>query len=162
MSGSYVRITARKLATALADPGWALRYADDVVDAESEIAVAPARARHLDTSWAWDALAFLLRRAGLPVDFVHGGHEIAGAETGYGPLRYLDPDQVGLVARTLADLPFAVLADGLAPADLAGCHPQNKWDEPDALVEVQSFYEPLRAYFRAAAREREAVLVWLD
>ncbi|MDX6740729.1 DUF1877 family protein [Actinocorallia sp. A-T 12471] len=164
MNGRYARITARKLGAAIVDGTWARGYVDALEEAEDEAPPPPARARTLSVGWAWQALAFLLARAAFPVDLVHGGKEFGGAEWGYGPPRYLEPDEVALAARAVGETSFAALTDGVAPADLAAAdlYPSGKWSSPDALFEVQAFYEPLHLFVRAAAREREAVLLWIE
>ncbi|WP_278045223.1 DUF1877 family protein [Actinomadura roseirufa] len=116
----------------------------------------PPRQRSL-----WAAIGFLLRRAAFPVDAVFGEREILAP--GREPLGYLDPEQVAAAARTLNGTSFAALTDGLDAADLtaADIYPLI-WDEPDSLVWVQASYEPLRRFFRAAAREREGMLTWVN
>ncbi|GAB2832303.1 hypothetical protein GCM10022221_34000 [Actinocorallia aurea] len=164
MNGRYARITARKLGAAIVDEKWARGYVEALEQAEGEAPPPVARARTLSVAWAWQALAFLLSRAAFPVDLVHGGKEFAAEGWGHGPPRYLEPDEVAEAALALADTPFAALTEGLSPADLAAAdlYPSGKWSSPDALTEVQSFYEPLRTFVRAAAREREALLLWID
>ncbi|ROO86620.1 uncharacterized protein DUF1877 [Actinocorallia herbida] len=164
MNGRYARITARKLGAAIVDEKWARGYVEALAEAAAEAPAPPERARTLGIAWTWQALAFLLARAAFPVDLVHGGKEFAADGWGHGPPRYLEPDEVTQAAQALVGTPFTTLAEGLSPADLAAAdlYPSAKWTSPDALIEVQSFYEPLRAFVRAAAREREALLLWID
>jgi hypothetical protein len=163
MNGKYLRVTPDELVRAVKDPAWAFGLAEDVQDAEAGADLPPADARHLSTDKAWHAIAFLLERADFPVDIVYGEEQFAEAEDwGYGPPRYLPAERVHLAARALVTTGFDALTAGVTPAELAQAdiYPQV-WDEPDSLEWVRGWYEPLVAYFAAAARHGQAVLSWL-
>ena len=51
--------------------------AEDIQDAEEESDRPAAEARCLSTHKAWHAIAFLLERAGFPVDIVYGEQRFA-------------------------------------------------------------------------------------
>ena len=123
-----------------------------------------AEARYLSTHKAWHAIAFVLERAGFPVDIVYGEERFADDEDlGYGPPRYLTAQRVRTAADLLAVTSFDALTAGVSPATLAQAdlYPQV-WDEPESLEWVRGWYEPLVSYFAKAARDDHALLVWLD
>ncbi|MEU9120379.1 YfbM family protein [Streptomyces sp. NPDC048506] len=164
MIGEYARVTPAELARAIGDPEWALKLVVGWMEAEAGQPVEPARARCLDVDKAWDALGFLLRRAALPVDVVHGEQSVPDAEDwGYGPPRYLTPEQVHTAAGALAEISAADLTEGVGPEDLAeaAVYPTLVWERGASLDYVADYYELLRAFFRAAAAEGDAVLMWL-
>jgi hypothetical protein len=164
MHGEYVRVTADELARATSDPAWALEFVDTVQDEEAEVDLPPDKARYLTTHKAWHAIAFLLERAGFPVDIVYGEEAFADDEDwGYGPPRYLTTDRVRIAADALAATSYdALTADvdrsTLAEADI---YPQV-WDEHDSIDWVRGWYEPLVPFFVDAAKHGQALLIWLD
>ncbi|MFI5756425.1 YfbM family protein [Streptomyces sp. NPDC051569] len=163
MNGEYLRVTVAELERAIEDPEWAFEHVEEVMESDGVNDVAPADARQLTTHKAWHAVAFLLERAGFPVDIVHGEQAFTDEDWGYGPAKYLDTDQVKLAAQTLARLPFDDLVRDVDPAQLAAAqiYPQH-WDEAGALEWVRGWFDPLAPFFGAAAQAGEAVLVWLD
>jgi hypothetical protein len=164
MNGEYLRVTREELARAIEDPEWALEFADDVRDTEEDADLPPGKARHITTHKAWQAIAFLLERAGFPVDVVFGELSFAEDEDwGYGPPRYLTVEQVEEAAETLRTKAFDDLIDGVTPADLDQAHVYPEiWDEPDSLEWIRGCYEPLSPFFGAAAADGHAMLLWLD
>jgi hypothetical protein len=166
MNGEYLRVTPDELAWALKDPEWALELAEDVQDTEDEANLPPSEARYLSTHKAWQAIGFILERAGFPVDIVYGEGRFANDEDidwGYGPPQYLTPERVRVASQALAASSFDALTAGVTPAVLAQAdiYPQV-WDEPDSLEWVRGWFEPLIPYFIDAARQRQALLIWLD
>lgn len=110
MIGEYFRLTTAELERALEDPEWALDFIDETRDAEEESEPSPAEARHFSTYKTWDLLGFLLRRAGCPVDVVHGEEPLGQADDwGYGPPRYLPVERVRLGAEALDRTPYGQL-----------------------------------------------------
>jgi hypothetical protein len=164
MNGEYLRVTPDELVRAVKDPAWALELAENTQDAEEEADLPPDKARHLSTHKAWHAIAFLLERAAFPVDIVYGEEQFAEDEDwGYGPPRYLTTERVHAAAEAMAATSFDALQAGLTPAMLAQAdiYPQI-WDEPDSLEWIRGWYEPLVPYFADAARQGQALLIWLD
>jgi hypothetical protein len=164
MNGEYLRVTGDELARAIKDPGWALELADDVRETEEDADLPPGKARHLTTHKAWQAIAFLLDRAGFPVDVVFGEESFAEDEDwGYGPPRYLTVEQVEEAAHAVRTTTFDDLIAGVTLADLDRAHVYpDIWDEPDSLEWVRGWYEPLAPFFAAAAADGHAMLLWLD
>ncbi|UGY92874.1 YfbM family protein [Streptomyces gobiensis] len=165
MIGEYARVTTSELDQVINDSEWALDFVDELVEAELDAQADPSEARCLDTDKAWDALGFLLRRVGFPVDIVHGEEAIPEAEDwGYGPPRYLTPDQVQVAAGALAKMTGARLIEGVTPEELARAdvYPSIIWERGESLDYVRDHYDSLVPFFEAAAREGDAMLVWLD
>ncbi|WP_283139858.1 YfbM family protein [Rhizohabitans arisaemae] len=163
MNGNYLRVTTAQLAQAIGDPEWAVGFAEAVMDAEDDVQRRPFDARYLTTHKAWHAIGFLLEQVGFPVDIVYGEQTFTDEDWGYEPPKYLDAEQVQLAADALAKISFNDLVEDTDPADLtrAEIYPQM-WDEPDALVWVQSWFQPIVPFFKAAARYGEAIIVWID
>ncbi|MEU0274039.1 YfbM family protein [Streptomyces sp. NPDC006307] len=159
MIGEYVRLTPAELERALGDPAWAWEFVEELRDAE------PADARCHSTDKAWDAVGFLTRRAGFPVDIVHGEQAVPWDEHwGYGPPRYLTPDQVRAAAEVMAATEGDRLTAGVGPADLAReqVYPATIWERGETLDHVVLHYEALRPFFRDAAGAGDAVMVWIS
>lgn len=157
MNGEYLRLTPGELARAIEDLGSAADLAEGARGAEDE-------ARYLSTHKAWHAIAFLLERAAFPVDIVYGEEAFTQDDDwGLGPPRYLTADRVRIAADALAAVTYDTLTAGVDRADLAQADIYPKiWDEPDSLEWVQAWYEPLVAFFADAARQGDAMLVWLS
>jgi hypothetical protein len=165
MIGEYVRLTPAELDRLIGDEEWADEFVHELIDAELDEEPESSRARCHDTDKAWDALGFLLRRAGFPVDIVHGEESVPWDEDwGYGPPRYLTPDRVRQAAEALVAITPEQLVDGVGPADLAAAnvYPAVVWERGEPLDYVVSHYEELVPFFASAARDGHAVLVWLD
>ncbi|MFV2119060.1 YfbM family protein [Streptomyces sp. Act-28] len=165
MIGEYVRLTAAEFERALGDPEWAQERIDRLVEAELGGRVGDAGARCLDIDKAWHALDFLLSRLDFPVDVVFGEGAIPDAEDwGYTPPRYLTPERVRVAAEALRDVPVERLVEGVGPEDLARAevYPVIVWERGEPLEYVTAHYEALVPFFGAAARDGDAVLMWLD
>ncbi|MEU5399338.1 YfbM family protein [Streptomyces sp. NPDC005963] len=166
MNGVYVRLTPSELSRALDDPVWAKEYADELLEAESDLVHLPSTSRTHHTYRAWHALDFLLRRRGFPVDIVHGEEEIPGTEDwgGYGPPRCVTPERVRVAADALAALTCAELIEGVTPGHLAeaGVYPVSPWADEHSLGLVTGIHQPLAAFFRTTALRGHALLTWID
>ena len=119
----------------------------------------------IDKSWA--AIHFMLTGSQwegseperLPI---LGGTEI-GADIGYGPARYLTPEQVVKAHGVLASLPAAELKKRFMPAKLeaADVYPSGIWLEEgmDGFEYIEHWYEQLRLFYETAAKRGNAVLL---
>ncbi|MEV6012525.1 YfbM family protein [Streptomyces sp. NPDC051976] len=164
MIGEYFRLTTADLERALEDPDWALDFIDETRDAEEESEPSPAEARHFSTYKTWDLLGFLLRRSGCPVDVVHGEEPLGQADDwGYGPPRYLPVERVRLGAEALGRMPYDQLIAHVNHQELitADVYPQG-WDSAESLDWARDWYSGLIRFFGAAARDGQAVIVWLE
>ncbi|MFW6692609.1 YfbM family protein [Streptomyces sp. MAR4 CNX-425] len=169
MIGEYARVTPAELDRVVRDPDWGESLVFDLMEAEDEAGSEAepdglGAARFLDTDKAWDTLGYLLRRVDFPVNVVHGEEPIPGAEDwGYGPPRYLTVEQVRTAARELAATDFGRLVRGVTPADLvrAEVYPWSAGEDGEWFDFVQGRYGALVSFFQSAAREGDALLVWL-
>jgi|SRR5579883_1559418 len=116
----------------------------------------------------WQALHFLLSgRAwdGSPPlgNAVLGGAPI-GPDRGYGPARYLTPDEVQAVDAALQKMSHAELRRRFQPSALANndIYPMV-WDEPeeDLFDELRHYFDRLVACYGEAARNGNAMLLCL-
>jgi hypothetical protein len=160
----YIRIRDEELATLrrlLAEnPDGAFDYADELADGGDEDLPAE-QSRSLDTDKTWDAMAFLLHRAGEPaVDVVRGGIRLTDDEWGYGPPRYLTPEQVSRAASDLDAMPFYRLALQFDPDQMTELYP-GIWHDHDSLSYLRGWYERLTTFFRLAAADRDGMVIFL-
>lgn len=165
MIGEYARLTPAELERAVEDPRWALDFIEELIDVGMD-ETGGSQSRCLDIGKAWDTLALMLRRVDFPVDIVHGEEEIPGADDwGYGPPRYLTPEQVRAASAALAGTLSNVLSRGITAAELARAdlYPGIAEDEVgDWLKYVVHHYDALVPFFEAAARDGDAMVVRLD
>lgn len=165
MIGEYARLTPAELGRAIRDPDWALGFIEELIEGGSDERAGAGQPRCLDIDKAWDTLGFLLRRIEFPVDIVHGEEEIPGAEDwGYGPPRYLTPEQVRAAAAALGGLSSDVLVRDVTEAELAQAdlYPNIAGEGLQWLKYVTHHYDALVPFFRAAAAAGDAMVVWLD
>jgi hypothetical protein len=122
----------------------------------------------IDVDKAWHGIHYLLSSSvwegeGPLADVVLRGTEIGG-DVGYGPARYLTPQQVQAVAEALADLPTDYLERRYNREELARAeiYPEI-WDEGEGALEyLQHWYESLRKYYLDAASKRNAMLKFIN
>lgn len=165
MIGEYARLTSAELDRAVQDPHWAREFIDELIDSAQDEETSAAPPRCLDIDKAWDTLRFLLRRIDFPIDIVHGEVAIPGAEDwGYGPPRYLTPEQVRTASAALAATPGDVLIRGVTTEQLAQAdlYPGVTDDDEEWLSYVVGHFEVLVPFFQAAAGADDAIVVWLD
>jgi uncharacterized protein DUF1877 len=166
MIGEYARLTPAQLERAAQDPGWARTYVDGLVEAVagSDEPSDPATARSLDVDKAWYGLAFLAERAGLSFEVLLGEQELPGADDwGYGPPRHLTPAQVAVTAEKFGALGWQQLTEGVTPQDFfqAEVYP-SIWDDEKSMDYLRAHHEDLVTFFRAAARDGDAILAWIS
>ncbi|MFF9070149.1 YfbM family protein [Streptomyces sp. NPDC014891] len=163
MIGHYLRLTPAELERALQEPGWAAEHAHAQYGGDE----AAAEARVHETDKAWHALDFLLGRRGFPVDVVFGEADMPwpeGEDWGYGPPRLLTADRVRAAVDALEAHAPDSLTDGVTPADLAAAevYPQIVWERGEEPDWVAAHWADLAKYLRAAAREGDAILLWIS
>ncbi|MEU3298293.1 MULTISPECIES: YfbM family protein [unclassified Streptomyces] len=165
MIGEYARLTPAELERAVRDPNWALEFIHELIEAGTDETTGARQPRCLDIDKAWDTLGFLLRRTEFPIDVVHGEEEIPGAEDwGYGPPRFLTPEQVNAAAAALAELSSDALVQGVTEAELvqADLYPNIAGEGLQRLKYATHHYDALVPFFQAAATAGDTVVVWLD
>ncbi|HWI53117.1 MAG TPA: YfbM family protein [Symbiobacteriaceae bacterium] len=164
MIGAYKRLSAEQLQELLASPETItdLLYPDDD---EDDIAEDPSM---IDIDKAWHGLHFLLNGdpwsgEGPLFSVVLGGTEI-GEDLGYGPARYLTPEEVKETAAALDNVTDVELRAKYDPAAFAAAdiYPQI-WggDAAEALEYIMQSLTTVRAFFREAAEHGEAVLLYM-
>ncbi|MGW3327881.1 YfbM family protein [Streptomyces virginiae] len=164
INGEYLRVTPDELDRALKDPEWGLDLAEQIQDAQDDDGTAPVEARHFTTHQTWNLLDFLLKRSVFPVDIVQGEELFAEADDwGYGPPRYVTADRVQLAADTLTRMTYDQLVHGVDHCELAAAevYPQI-WDSPMSLDWARDVFPSLTEFFRGAASDGHAVVIWLD
>ncbi len=154
MIGEYARLSDQDFQRCVREPD----VVSDLVHEEL------GEERRTDLDKAWHALSHLLARAGMTVDVVLGGALLEEAgDWGYGPPRHLTAEQVAAAGAQLRELSWEQLTESvtLTELDRAEIYP-HIWDESDALDYVRPYYEALVAFFTAAARDGDTVLLWIS
>ena len=163
MITEYVRLRPHELSELrrllVDEPDNAYEYAGDLRMGDEDEEVS---SRGMDTDKAWAGLWYLLAKLDPPVDIIGSGRPVTDDQWGYDAPRLLAADEVADAARFLAATPFASLAEHFDPAEMtsADVYPGG-WDEDWALSYLADHYTRLVALFRAAAADREPMLVWM-
>lgn len=123
----------------------------------------------LDIDKTWHLIHFLLTgnawggEAPL-ADAVLGGHELPDTDAGYGPFRYLEPEEVKLTAQALAGITSEALWSRFdaKKAEAAEIYPMP-WGGDDGDREyIRQHFEALKQYFAKAAASDSAMLLYLN
>jgi hypothetical protein len=123
---------------------------------------------YLDVDKAWHGIHYLLtgtafEGSGPGALAVFGGTEF-GPEVGYGPARFLEPEQVRQVSDHLSTLPLERLKSAFDPRDMAAkeIYPEVIWlrDGSEALEYLLENYQQLAVFYRDAASRGDAVIQW--
>jgi hypothetical protein len=118
---------------------------------------------------SWHCMHFLLNghpwNGEIPYGWaVFGGSELGSVDVGYGPARYLLPEQVEEVAEGLGKLPPDDLFEAYAPEAMRRaelyCAP-DEGDEEDEERSLREYYERLCGFYERAAKDGYGVLTWL-
>ena len=162
MIGNFLAISPDQLAAFKADPDSVIPflYPDDE-DAEL--------GAHLDIDKAWHAIHYTLNGSAWegeePLFLVVLGGEEIGEDAGYGPARYLTPDEVRQVAAALSTVGADQFSERFSPAqlDAAEIYPQI-WerDGAEGLEYVLFYYNQLVSFYGDAAKRGDAVLAYLN
>lgn len=122
--------------------------------------------RELDLQKAWHGLHFLL--TGVPeggepptADAITGGREIPDRDgiMGYGPARYLTPEQVREVSTALQQVSEKNLA-GRFNLDAAIAAKIYAVRDPDDLKDLLFYFRQLKAYYKRAAAKGNGMLLY--
>jgi Domain of unknown function (DUF1877) len=157
MIGYCKAVTPDELASILADP------------AKVKAVVYSTEKPPLDLDKAWWGIHFLLTGeygpGAEPISWaIMGGLELEGPDLGYGPPRYLRPDQVAAVAAALTGVSAETLAgrfdaDAFTKADI---YP-SIWDEgSEAADYLIDYYRKLVRLYSEAAKAGHAMLLWVS
>lgn len=162
MIGCYMRIRPQTLNTLLEDPQSAL---DGLLEADEEA----GGAGQFDIDKAWHGIHYLLNGeawggSGPLFGAVLGGTELEGTEIGYGPARYLTPQQVAATAAALAAVTAEDLRSKYDPGamDAAQVYP-TIWtrDGEEALDYLLEHFVGLQAYFQEASAAGDAMVLYI-
>lgn len=158
MIGNYRKITTEELSDLINNP-----------DKLSEFLYSEENySKNFNIDKAWQAIHFLLNNdawKGTPPlsNAVLGGQIISDEDIGYGPARYLNVDEVEKVSFALnkisaEDLLERFDANALRINDI---YPNIEWDETDQEYICQNYTE-LQKYFRSAANEKLAMILFIN
>ena len=162
MIGNYRRVNEATLTAVCGNPDSIsdFLYADDEEHSNDT---------YLDIDKAWHAIHFLLNdsqwEGSYPlVCVVLGGECIGDQDVGYGPARFLTPQQVKEVAVAINDIPTAKLlekfdADRMNQEEI---YPQGWSDSPEEREYIEQNYSSLVTFFRSAADAGDAMIVYLN
>lgn len=161
MIGNYLPLSAEQLATIIENPAQAeaLAYPD-----HGEM---PPDALDIDKSW--HLIHFLLNGEtwggdGPLSQVVLGGTELPDTDAGYGPFRYLQPEEVQATSKALAEISSEELwsrfnADRAQAAEI---YPQGWSGDDEEREYVQSNFESLQQLYADAAASGKAMLLYLS
>jgi hypothetical protein len=164
--GNRMSITGRYVRVAAGDLEWLNRDPEAFMEA-SMASMTPGWENDPSTQpWisiekAWAALGYLLAKAtDGTIDVVFGGTPI-GEDWGFGPPRYVAPDEIRQAADMLSRTPFDRLAAHYDARQLrdAKIYP-GVWDEDD-LRGLEIDYETLVEFFAVAAKSGDGMVLAL-
>ncbi|MCW7537951.1 YfbM family protein [Aquabacterium sp. A7-Y] len=162
MIGCFAAVSEAKLTELRADP-------DAVADFLFTEAEDGGPAEALDIDKTWHGLHFLLTGESYggegPLAWAIMGGEPIGEDVGYGPARYLEPQQVREVAAALAPITVQALNARYDPAafEKADIYPTGIWrsEGQGAFDYLAEWYEDLVAFYARAAERGDAVLLYV-
>lgn len=123
----------------------------------------------IDVDKAWHGIHYMLTGVAdggaEPLSLaVLGGEEI-GDDIGYGPARFLVPEQVAAVASALTELGDEAFRERFAPQAMARAkiYPDIIWvrDGDDALDYVMENYQQMVTFYVDAAARGDGAFLWL-
>ena len=123
----------------------------------------------IDIDKSWHGIHYLLTGQaeggeGAVALAVFGGEEF-GPEVGYGPARFLLPEQVVQIAGALSKIEASELAKRFNPKDMTAkdiyLTPMWERDGNEALDYALEYYQQLPVFYRDAASRGDAVIQWL-
>lgn len=124
----------------------------------------------LDLDKAWHAIHYLLTGSNWGGEYplgmaVLGGMEL-GEDIGYGPVRFLTPEEVQAVAVLLDTLSQQTLQERYVPSALeaVGIYPAGIWEEEgqQAFEWLMPWFFQLVAFYKAAGKNGNAMLLFLN
>ncbi len=160
MIGNLVRVSPEKLDELLESPEQVPAFLDEIYEREDSN-------EHMDVDKAWQIIHFLLTGEQYEGEFplsavMLGGKELGEEDVGYGPARYLTPDEVRAVATAIA----AISEDELwsrfnAKAVLKAQIYPSVWGDGDREYVVNNYAE-VRRFYADAAKAGHAVLAFIS
>jgi len=162
MNGCYRRVTRAELEVLRAEPVALAAFLSPPGD------VAPPVARHLDVGPNWQAIHFLLTGdpwAGGPpfANVVLGGEPVSDEDLGQGPVRFLLPEEVAIVAEALQGVTPEEFISRFDPGALnaAEVYPGGWTDDHLGTGALAAQYAAVRDMFASAAAHHDGMLLYL-
>lgn len=162
MNGCYRRVTTEELEGLRAEPMALSAFLAPPGD------LPPPIDRHLDIGGAWQAIHFLLTGhpwAGGPpfANAVLGGEPLSDEDFGYGPVRFLEVEQVVAVAAALETVTAEELLSRFDPDALnaAEVYPGGWTDDAAWRAHLAETYGGVRDLFANAASHGDGMLMYL-
>ncbi|HUG28356.1 MAG TPA: YfbM family protein [Gemmatimonadales bacterium] len=162
MNGCYRRVTVAELEMLRTEPLALSAFLAPPGD------LPPPIDRHLDIGGAWQAIHFLLTGhpwAGGPpfANAVLGGEPVSDEDFGYGPVRFLEADQVAAVAAALETVTAEELLSRFDPDALnaAEVYPGGWTDDAAWRAHLEETYGGVRDLFVNAANQGDGMLLYL-
>lgn len=159
MTGRYLKLSAEQLEAVISE---SVDVSDLVWPEDGNYPAEP-----LDIDKTWHVIHFLLTGEVWGGEYplcnaVLGGTELPGTDAGYGPFRYLTPDEVQSTAKALAEISPADLWVRFIPEDDEVAEIYGWIGDEMQFEYVSENYEPLRTYFSEAAAAGKAMLLHLS
>jgi uncharacterized protein DUF1877 len=124
--------------------------------------------RCLDIDKSWHAIHFLLSGDAwdgeYPLsDVILGGSEMSDEDLGFGPARYLNPQEVQEMADALASVSEERLLRNFSPEAFAAAHiyPEGWLGTDEERQYIVTNFRKLKEFVTSAARADDAVVLWL-
>ncbi|MGB0749112.1 MAG: YfbM family protein [Magnetospiraceae bacterium] len=157
MIANYLAVSAQELQALVADPS----RVEAVLFEEREEDI-------VDLDKAWQGLHFTLTGSLAESDAplaqaIMGGAPLGEDDYGYGPPRYLTPDQVARTAHALDAYNEQSFRESVDLAALAANHVYPEiWQEGDTATDyLVEYFETLKYLFRDARREGQGLILYL-
>jgi len=161
MIGQFIRVSDAELQAYLQDSSLLEERLDSVEGDEEEF---------FDIDKSWDALSFLLtghtienvNSATPPLSWTIFGNGTVDTEQeiGYGPAKYLTPEEVQAVHQALSPLSAPELMNRYDAKELNSLHiyPEDWSDSSDWTTYLADYFEDLKAFYAKAAMEHQAMI----
>lgn len=113
---------------------------------------------------SWHGIHYLLTGSTVPTadvlsNVIFGKGPLGTADLGYGPPLATDASDVRAIAAALEQVPDDAVRARFEPAAMDEVYP-GFWDDDDALEAVMEALDELRGFYRDAAANGDAVIVW--
>ena len=165
IDGCYLRLIAEELNELCKSDGPSLVVFEEFLGYLDNGPQRVSSSRVLDMGRDWQLIPFLIGRGS---ELLLGGSVLGEVDYGYGPVRYLTPDQVQSVWKVLASVTKSALRSQFQPArlDADKVYPGGWslcYDEPFLSLEFERLwvgFEGLATFFREASSANDYILCW--
>jgi hypothetical protein len=160
MIGNYRRVSRDRLAALQADPS---RVRPFLYEGK------PPPGVHIDLDKAWHAIHFLMNGqtwegTGPLFDAVLGGETLGQEDVGYGPARFLTPEEVKVTAQALNEVSASDLLEKFDAQELNdnNIYPGYWTGKEIDHQYVRENFVRLVEFFRSAAQSDDALLLYIN